>query len=83
MTVQPVEPEAPEAPAAVEPTPQRKFVLEAWVSGKEGAVKIQVMTVVEPTLNHVAELKARVAAQYRVEFGEWSSGSPQSKVTPR
>jgi hypothetical protein len=76
MTAQPVvEPEAP--------TQQQKFVVEAWVSGKEGAVKILVMTTVEPTLNHLAELKARAVAQYRVEFGEWATDSPGTKVTPR
>lgn len=76
MTAVPAD--AEQAPAA--PKPGRKFRVEALAIGGSGAVKLLIMTTVEPDLNKREEYKARVSAQYRQEFDEWADPAPKVNV---
>lgn len=66
-------------PAAAPPTPERQFRVEALATGDEGAVKLMILTKVEPDAGKLEQYRSRVAAQYRQEFDAWSK-APTVKV---
>lgn len=59
---------------------ERKFRVEALAVGDEGAVKLMILTKVEPNADKKAEYKARVSAQYRQEFDAWCKDNPKVTV---
>lgn len=69
-------PAEPEAPA----TPQQKFRVEALAVGREGAVKLMIITTVEPDDGKKEQYRARVSAQYRQEFDAWCDPAPRVSV---
>lgn len=72
MSAPEVTPEAEQAPAP--PKTGQKFRVEALATGGSGAVKLMILTTVEPTDGKKEDYKARASAQYRVEFDEWAEG---------
>jgi hypothetical protein len=80
-TQPPEETTATKSPA-VAMNAQPKFRIEALATGEEGAVKLLVLTTVEPDLNKQEQYRSRVAAQYRQEFDAWCGNSPNVKVFP-
>lgn len=69
----------PEAPA----TPQQKFRVDALATGREGAVKLMIITTVEPDASKLEQYRARVSAQYRQEFDAWCDPPPRVAVKPQ
>lgn len=68
-------PAAEQAPAEPKPAPTgQRYRVEALATGVSGAVKLMILTTVEPTDGKKEDYKARASAQYRVEFDEWADG---------
>lgn len=71
-------PEPAEKPkAAVKKTSYR---IEALATGDAGAIKLMILTSVEPDPSKLENYRSRVSAQYRMEFDAWSN-APTVKVT--
>jgi hypothetical protein len=60
---------------------RRMFRVEAVAQGKEGAVKLMVFMSGQPTEDHLAKMRARVSAQYRVQYDAWGN-APTASFTP-
>jgi hypothetical protein len=50
-----------------------RFIVEAMAQGDHGAVKLQILRATEPSATELASYRARVSAQYRVEYKEWAN----------
>lgn len=74
MTAPETTPPAEAAPKPAPPKPGRKFRVEALATGPEGAVKLMILTTVEPDNTKQEDYKSRASAQYRVEFDAWAEG---------
>lgn len=74
--------DAAPVPVVEPPKPQRKFRVEALATGAEGAVKLMIITTVEPEASKLEQYRARVSAQYRQEFDAWCDPPPRVTVHP-